>query len=70
MLRSRFVRNYLLGTLSVLGGLGIAWLVVINVGWSEDAQEFWFLIIAFAISISLKKLFDVILEKLIGKPEG
>lgn len=70
MLRSRLVRNFLLGALSILGSLGIAWLIVINVGWSEDTQEFWFLIIAFAISIPLKKLFDLVLEKLIGKPEG
>lgn len=68
-MRSRFVRDYLLGALSVLGGLGIAWVIVLNVGWSEATQEFWYLIIAFAISIPLKKLFDLILEKLIGKPE-
>jgi hypothetical protein len=70
MLRSRYVRGYLLGALSILAGMGIAWLFLLSTDWSQGVQEFWFLILAFLISLPLNKLFHLILEKLIGKPEG
>ncbi|MEX1247480.1 MAG: hypothetical protein WEA61_03270 [Anaerolineales bacterium] len=61
--------DYSLGVLSVLVGMGVSFIVMRMMSWSEAAQELWFMILAFAFSIPLDKLFHVVLYKLIGKTE-
>jgi hypothetical protein len=70
MLRSRYVRSFLLGSLSILCGLGIGLLLAGFTDFvSPEVEEFWFLIVAFAISIPFNWLFNKVLTKLIGPPE-
>ncbi len=63
VVRFSYVRNFLLGALSVLVGMGIAYIAMQMMGWSEGTQEFWFLILAFLIGIPLDLLFHQILNK-------
>jgi hypothetical protein len=57
-----------LGSLSVLIGLGIVLVLAIFVNWSEEAEEFWFLLLAFVIAIPINKFLEWGLNKLIGPP--
>jgi hypothetical protein len=67
MLRSKYVRSYLLGSLSILCGLGIGLLIAGFTDFLSPAvEEFWFLIFAFAVSIPFNKAFNMILDRLIG----
>jgi hypothetical protein len=68
VLRSKAVRSYLLGSLSILIGLGLALILALIVDWSQATEEFWYLLVAFAISIPVNKILNAVVNRLIGPP--
>lgn len=59
-----------MGSLSILCGLGIGLLLAGLTDFvSPEVEEFWFLIVAFLISIPIDLLLNRVLTKLIGPSE-
>jgi len=66
MLRSRYVRSFLVNALSVAIGFGLVLIFFPRLQLSQDAEEFWGVIAAFLIAIPVDLLIQYILRRLIG----
>ena len=69
MLRSRFIRNFLVNALSITIGFGFALIFIPRLRLSADMEEFVGVISAFLISIPINFVIQFILRKLIGPPD-
>ncbi len=69
MLRSRYIRSFLVSTLSILIGFGLVLIFLPRLGLSQETEDFWGTIVAFVISIPIYSVVQLILRKLIGPPE-